>query len=173
MRKYVIALVAVVLAVPAVAHAGGWATVGLSSLPDGVAPGEPWRVELTILQHGRTPLADLEPAVIVRRDGRAGTRSFPARPTGRPGVYRTTVTFPTVGLWRYVVDDGFVARHSFPPVRVRRGGSRIVAAKADRPPVATATSGPDIGLAAGLAVVVGLAGVAAVMELQRRRADRG
>jgi hypothetical protein len=167
-RAYVIALAALLLALPGAAHAGGFATVGLSSLPDGMAPGEPWQVELTILQHGRTPLEGVEPSVILRRSGRPGTRTFHARPTDRAGVYEAKVTFPSAGLWRYVVYDGFAARYSFPPVRVRRDGSRTVAAAADRP-ASAGTGGPDIGLALGLAVVVGLAGMAAVMELQRRR----
>ena len=43
---------AVALALPGAAGAGGFATVGLSSLPDGTPPGTPWHVTLTILQHG-------------------------------------------------------------------------------------------------------------------------
>jgi hypothetical protein len=47
---------AVALIAPTTSLAGGWATVGLSSLPDGAQPGEAWVVDLTVLQHGRTPL---------------------------------------------------------------------------------------------------------------------
>lgn len=46
--------ITILLAVPAGALAGGWATVGLSSTPDGAAAGRPWHLELTVLQHGRT-----------------------------------------------------------------------------------------------------------------------
>ena len=38
---------------PATTLGGGWATVGLSSLPNGTPPGEEWVVDLTVLQHGR------------------------------------------------------------------------------------------------------------------------
>jgi hypothetical protein len=37
------------------ASAGGWATVGLDSVPDGVRAGEPWVVHLTILQARPNP----------------------------------------------------------------------------------------------------------------------
>jgi hypothetical protein len=158
MRTYVIALAAMVLALPAVAQAGGFATVGLRPLPGETAPGEPWHVDLTILQHGRTPLEGLEPAVIVRRDGSRASRAFRAQPTARPGVYRATVTFPSAGVWRYVVDDGFTAKHTFAPVRIGGRQADAVAAPAVVP---ASSGGPDIGLVVGLAVVVGLA--AAVM----------
>src|SRR5919107_939271 len=74
--------VLVALALPAAAPAGGFATLGLSSLPDGTAPGRPWHVTLTILQHGRTPMADLRPTVRIRRAGGGAARAFAARPAG-------------------------------------------------------------------------------------------
>ena len=48
---WIAALVAAagLLGLPAAAAAGGWATVSLSSTPDGLRPGDPWNVELTIL----------------------------------------------------------------------------------------------------------------------------
>ena len=117
MRRLLVTL-AVLLAVPATAQAGGWATVGLSSTPHGTAPGEPWNVELEILQHGRTPLEQLSPAVVVRDADGAQTR-FDGTPTGEPGVYRAQVIFPDAGDYTYVVDDGFVgAVHTFPPVTI-------------------------------------------------------
>src|SRR3954465_1110915 len=97
------------LALPGAASAGGFATVGLSSLPDGTAPGTPWRVTLTILQHGKTqtPMGGLHPRVVIRSaDGRT-TRTFAARPAGRSGEYRADVVFPSAGRWSYTVADGF------------------------------------------------------------------
>jgi len=100
------------LALPAGAFAGGWATVGLSSTPDRLGPGQTWNVELEILQHGRTPLEGIHPTVTITAGDAA--RTFQTRPAGRPGVYRAAVTFPDAGTWRYVVDDGFTARHRYP-----------------------------------------------------------
>ena len=108
--------VAVALLAPSGAAAGGWATVGLDPMPEDVRAGEPWDVQLTVLQHGVTPLRGLHPKVIVTNgDQRLG---FLGRPTGEPGVYRAKVVFPSAGSWRYVVDDDFTSEHGFPPVQV-------------------------------------------------------
>jgi hypothetical protein len=142
------------LALPAGATAGSWATVGMSSTPDGLRAGQTWNVELEILQHGRTPLDDVHPTVTITAGDRS--RTFTTRSAGRPGAYRADVRFPEAGTWRYVIDDGFTARHSYPPVRIGAG------------PVA-ATGG---GLAGGRLLLAALAGLAAaglVLALPRRR----
>ncbi|HEX3290171.1 MAG TPA: hypothetical protein VHR46_02175 [Gaiella sp.] len=111
-----IAVLAVAAVVPATALAGGWATVKLSSTPDGVAARTPWVVGLTVLQHGVTPLAGVTPEVRISQ----GTlrRSFVARPTGRVGVYRARVVFPRAGTWRWTIWDGFSRTHTYSRVRV-------------------------------------------------------
>ena len=157
------------LLLPAGAYAGGWATVGLSSTPDGVRAGTPWNVELEILQHGRTPLDDVKPSVTIA----AGdvTRTFAAKPAGRPGVYRAAVTFPHAGTWRYVIDDGFTARHPYPAVTIGGDGSGGSATARGRD--------YDGGLAfdrIALAALAGLAAAACALlapHLRRRRADAG
>ena len=88
------------LLAPALASAGGFATVGLSSTPDGVGTGKPWKVDITVLQHGRTPLDWRLPRVQIS-SGEA-TREFAAKPTGKTGVYRAEVVFPSAGRWEYV-----------------------------------------------------------------------
>ncbi|MET0972031.1 MAG: hypothetical protein ABWY95_01280 [Thermoleophilaceae bacterium] len=156
-----LATVLVLLIAPASALAGGWATVGLSSMPDGTAPGEPWVVDLTILQHGRseTPLDGLQPMVhVVKADG-GGRRSFAAKPTGRPAVYPASVIFESAGTWRYSVEDGFVGyTHRYPPVGI--GG----AARAS-----TSTGGPDTWLAIVAAALAGL-GTAFLVKRHTSRA---
>lgn len=110
------AIIAGLLALPAAAAAGGWATVGLSSTPDDVKPGASWSVDIEVLQHGRTPLDGVRPTVTITSAG--ASRTFTTRPAGTPGVHRASVTFPRAGTWRYVVDDGFTGRHSYPPVQI-------------------------------------------------------
>jgi hypothetical protein len=111
------------------AAAGGWATVRLSSSPKGLSAGEPWIVDITVLQHGRTPLAGVKPTVRIRKLAAARSTASPsvfvARPTARTGVYRARVVFPSAGTWRYQVYDGFTqyggARtHTFAPVQIAR-----------------------------------------------------
>ena len=134
-RSLLVVAAASALAFAATAAAGGWATVQLSSTPRGLSAGEPWVVNITVLQHGRTPLDGLRPTLTIRKSlprinsgvgaGRLTTRTFAARPTGRTGVYRARVVFPSAGTWRYEVYDGFVryngARtHHYAPVTIAR-----------------------------------------------------
>jgi hypothetical protein len=146
-------LLALVAAPPALG--GGFATAGVSSTPDGLAPGEPWQVDITVLQHGRTPLDGLTPAVRIRSG--ETTREFTAEPAGRPGVYHAEVVFPAAGRWSYEVLDGFINErpHTFPAVEI--GGS----------PVAPAAGGIAAGWlwGAGAALLLALA----VLGLDRRR----
>jgi len=122
MRMLVLSLLIVAgLALPGVARAGCWATVGLSSLPrPGLEPGQPWVVTIRVLQHGRTPMPDAKPAVRIR-NAAGKLFVFSARPTARIGSYRARVVFPAAGRYRLGVFDGFpyaaCARvHTFKPV---------------------------------------------------------
>lgn len=126
-RRAILAMTAAALAglaLPAASTAGGWATVGLETLPAGVGAGETWVAEATILQHGQTPLEDVRPRVLIYGD--QGARAFAAAPTGEPGVYRARVVFPRAGRWAVAVDDGFVTqvslRHSFGEFEIGAGG---------------------------------------------------
>jgi hypothetical protein len=160
--------VLVVLAAAPAASAGGWATVGLSSTPAGTQPGTPWVVELTVLQHGRTPLVDVEPTVTIRNGD--AQQTFPAAPVGgKPGVYRAEVVFPTAGTWTYEVADGFVSGipHTFGAVEI---GAPASAAAAPPSTVAGDDGGPSplwLGLGIGL-----LALAAAVLLVRDRRRPR-
>lgn len=118
MKKILLALVAAAVLAPA-ATAGGWATVGLSSLPpDDLQAGTTWSFDITVLQHGKTPLENVQPLVrLTRADGTAGGE-FTATPTKQAGVYHVDVTFPSSGTWRYEIDDGFTQTHSFKPVEI-------------------------------------------------------
>ena len=157
------------LALPAGAVAGGWAMVQLSSTPDGVAPGKPWNVDISVLQHGFRPLDGVHPTVtIVSADG-SKRRTFTTRPAGRPGVHRASVTFPQAGRWRYVVDDGFTAQHPYPPVQIGAGAATATAGS-------SAGDGDGGGLALdrlGLAALAGLAAAGVAFAPPRRPSRRG
>jgi YtkA-like len=174
MRLTLLAVIAAALAAPAAATAGGWATVGFDPPPDDLAPGEAWRVDLTILQHGRTPLEGVKPRVIVSQDGGGEQESFPARPTGEPGVYRAFVAFESAGEWQLVVDDGFAARHTFPAVSVAGGGKQAAMEQvatldtAAAAPPSPGDDGPNLLLALAAAAVAALAAGLGAAYLQRR-----
>jgi hypothetical protein len=120
--RHLFVLAALVFALtPASAGAGGWATVGMAPLPDGVEPGATWSPEITILQHGRTPLDGLTPTVTISDDGGV-SHSFTATPTGGTGVYEARVVFPDAGSYRVVVDSGFGdSRLTYGPVTIEGG----------------------------------------------------
>ncbi len=121
MRRILIgALSAAVLVAAQTAAAGGWATAGLSSMPSSPRPGQVSTVEVTILQHGRTPLEGVKPAVTLRNTKTGERRRFAATPSGEPGVYRARVKFPEAGTWRVSVYDGYGRgrAHTFAPISV-------------------------------------------------------
>jgi hypothetical protein len=161
------AALAAALLAPATALAGGWATVGLSSLPDGTRPGEEWVVDLTVLQHGRTPLEGVQPRVLLKGENGGAEEAFAAEPTGRAGVYRARVVFPSSGEWIYSVDDDFSQVHHLGSVRVGAGGAQAAAAAA-----AAAAPGDGVTPAGALGIAVGAGLLAALLTtLLRRRGE--
>lgn len=152
---------AAALTAPATSLAGGFATVGLSSLPDDARPGEPWVVDMTVLQHGRTPLEGVHPAMIIEPADRGTATRFDAKPTGQPGVYRAEVVFPEAGEWSYAADDGFAAVHQLGTVMIGTGsGAAPAAAATDR--------GTSLPGALAISALAGLLAALAV-DLTRRR----
>jgi YtkA-like protein len=157
---------AVALVAPTTSLAGGWATVGLSSLPDGAQPGEAWVVDLTVLQHGRTPLEGVEPSVRIRQ-ARGGTdKTFVAKPTERAGVYRARVVFPSAGRWTYAVDDDFSQVHELGSVRIGGGGGQ------DTVTATTGSDGISLGGALGIALGAGVLAALFTALLRRRQLSR-
>ena len=171
MRRSLLSLpiaVALLLLAPALASAGGFATAGLSSTPEGIAPGKPWKVDITVLQHGRTPLDGLTPRVQISSGKTA--REFAAKPTGKPGVYRAEVVFPRAGRWDYRVLDGFNDRlpHTFPSVRIG-GGAAAPAAPSPVPAPAPDDGGIASGWLWGAGLTLLLALVVLLADRERRR----
>jgi hypothetical protein len=140
------------------ASAGGFATVQLSSLPTGTQAGTPWSVDLAVLQHGVTPLDGIEPAITVY--GGESEATFPATPTGAPGVYHAEVVFPAAGTWSWRVWDGFTQTHTYAPVEIAPAGG-----------AGGGSDGVQIWLA-GLAGAAALAFGGAMMALTARRRSR-
>jgi hypothetical protein len=158
----VLAVAAVAVAVP-LASAGGWATVGLSSLPPtGLKADQPWPVDITVLQHGQTPLTGVTPVLRIRDDKGKVVSTFTAKPTGKTGVYHTVATFPESGTYRYEVYDGFTTY----------GGAKTHTFKAVT--IGSPGGGSIPYLPAGIAAALGLA-AAAFLLVRRTRplAERG
>lgn len=167
----------------AAASAGGWATVAMSSHPSKAKPGKPWVVDLTVLQHGRTPLEGVRPIFMIRNTKTGAERDFPAKATGKAGVYRATVVFARAGTWEYEIDDGFSQVHTYAPVTLGKPAvARPEAPKADaalKPEVVAPEVSPAAG-GAGSSALVALVAVAvafalaagAMLALRRQRQPR-
>jgi hypothetical protein len=118
MRAFLLAVsAALLLAAPAAA--GGWATAGLGPPDSGLGAGDTWNAQVTILQHGVTPLVGVAPVVKISKGGE--THEFAAAPTDQAGVYLAKVKFPSEGSWTYQVWDGFGQTHSFAAVQIGAG----------------------------------------------------
>ena len=152
MRRLLLVLTLLAVALPGAAAAGGWATVQLSSLPTGTKAGDTWKAELLVLQHGRTPLEGVSPVIRIR-NADVG-KEFTATPTGEPGRYAADVTFPEAGTWQWEIWDGFSQTHTYAPVTIGGG--------------AGAGDGSFPTLPVGIVVVM-LAGALGVILVARRR----
>jgi hypothetical protein len=161
MRRLLLILPLLLLTAPAAAHAGGFATTGLSSTPEGLRAGQPWKVELTILQHGVTPLSELRPEIITF-DADGNRTTFRAKRSRPAGHYTATVRFPKAGQWSYAVYDGFnnAAPTTYPSVLIRSAAPSTTVRRPD--PV-----GPP-GIPIAIAGVLLLGGVA-IWLINRRR----
>jgi hypothetical protein len=103
----VLSAIACALALPSLATAGGWATVGFAPLPDGTAAGGTWTPTIFVKQHGVTPLAGLQPVVMIEKTGSSESTKVPAAASSEAGVYRADVVFPSAGDWRVTIMSGF------------------------------------------------------------------
>jgi hypothetical protein len=108
MKRALVAAALAALVVPSASLAGGWATVGLANLPNGVRAGDSWNAQITVLRHGRTPTDGAKPALTIT-NGNGDTKTFPARPAKGVGKYVAHVVFPSGGEWRFSIDNGLSA----------------------------------------------------------------
>ena len=153
----VVGAIACALVVPAVAAAGGWATVGFEPLPDGTSAGGSWTPTIFVKQHGVTPLAGLQPAVLIEEASSGQTSTFLATAGSKAGVYHADVVFPSSGEWRVTISSGFGdSQVTYGPVRI---GDPATGGGSDPLPVA------------GLGVLA-LAALGAVAALAARRSRR-
>jgi hypothetical protein len=106
----IVAMCAVVMALPSTALAGGWATTAtVDEAPDGFRAGATHEVTYTVLQHDETPVDDSTAIVFKPAKGTMSSASeiiFRGFSTGRPGQYRAHVELPVSGVWIWEVRQG-------------------------------------------------------------------
>ena len=159
LRRCLLIAAFLLLGAPAAGVAQERATVKLSSKPDKIPAGEPWKVTLTIKQPGRAARADLRPAVIVK-DADGFTTTYPARAAKKAGRYKTTVVFPRAGQFTYAVRDGL----STAPPEYRSVIIKAPAPTVDRPdPVGP----PELPIIFAGVLALGAAGYVLIRRRQR------
>ncbi len=178
--RLIAATVLAALGAPGAAYAGCAATVGLAPPPAGLQPGETWRAEMLVKQHGVRPLPAAEPTLTIVNDETGERKTFAARKTDTVGVYRADVVFPSTGPWRYEAYDGFVAKdgswncaqtHTFSAITI--GGEGAATPPPAQPAQAAPSPAADDGMSGALAVALAVAivalGLGAAVLLGRRR----
>lgn len=153
-------LLSLVFSIPV--FAGGWAVITLDELPTGVVAGEPFTIGFTVLQHGRTPMTNLEPTVTA---GLALVEKLVvyAEPEGKPGHYAATIRFPKEGEWEWSI-QAFTMDQPMPVLTVAAPS----AASASQP-VKTEPATPSLSplvIVRTLALGIGLIGL--VVAFRRR-----
>ena len=125
MRHRLLALTLAALAVLAfasVAVAGGWALVKAENPPVDPPAGEETTIQLTMLQHGKTPVSWPGLTVIATDANTGAVVRAEAVAKGPEGSYVATFVFPTAGAWNLTFEsndllmEGSVAMNIAPAV---------------------------------------------------------
>lgn len=149
-------LLALALAVPV--FAGGWAVITLDELPTNVTAGEPFTVGFTVLQHGKTPMTDLDPTILVESpDGEKS--AVLAKPEGKPGHYAATLTFSTEGDWNWTI-QAFSMEQKMPVLSVAASSAASANAPVVEAELVKESSTSPIIIVRWLALGIGLVGLA-------------
>ena len=150
------------------ALAGGWATVIVDQASiTGWQPGEPQQVEVTLMQHGVTPVNDGTVHFTLTNAASGETTTVTARRTG-DGRWTATLTAAAAGDWSLVVLHSGLDTTQAGPISITVGGAAAATAPA------TAATGTGSSMLVLLLVVgVALAAMAAVAVILVARPERG
>jgi mono/diheme cytochrome c family protein len=154
-------LLSLIITVPA--FAGGWAVITLDELPSNVVAGEPLSIGFTVLQHGITPMAGLDPTVTAAllKEERFVVN---AEPEGNSGHYTATLIFPKEGDWSWSI-QAFTMDQRMPTLSVAAPVAGTVNPPVVKTERATAPISP-VWIVRVLAFVAGLVGL--VLAYQRK-----
>jgi hypothetical protein len=146
--------------------AGGWATVTVSDPPAEPTAGSTTTLDLTVLQHGVTPVSWLAITVVATNAETGATVAGPAKASGATGHYTVSLTFPTEGSWTiaYASND-----------LLMEGGQELAVAPAVVAATSSVATSPVVDgamLAVLLVLVAGFLGAFGLMVVHDRRKDR-
>jgi len=94
-------------------YAGGWATVGITEMPEEIEAGRPFTLQFMVWQHGNKPVHELsrgsnrvmpvEP-VISFGSAEAGQKlMFKAQPAKQPGLFTAEIMLPAEGEYVWTI----------------------------------------------------------------------
>jgi hypothetical protein len=125
------------LAIAGTTTAGGWATVSMAQPPSDVTPGEETTVELTVLQHGATPV-DWPRITIVATNSDTGAvvRADADASSSRLGLYEAALILPTEGAWAITYESPDLVMEGTASLRAIAAAPVVVASEGGLLPIA-------------------------------------
>jgi hypothetical protein len=163
-----------VLAFAGAVFAGGWASVSMTDPPTDITPGDETTVEMTVLQHGQTPI-DWPRLTVVATQADTGetVRADAAAVRGELGQYRALLVLPTDGEWAVTYESSDLVMDGSASLAVAPIPDVAVVPPAEAAPIPTPAAvatpatlfGPILVVATIVAVGLGAA------LLMRRRHD--
>jgi hypothetical protein len=116
-KKILFSLFLLALALPLLvlpANAGGWATVGITQMPEELVAERPFTLEFMVWQHGNKPVHELnwgdgesrpiEPLISLGSADAGEKLTFKARPAKELGLFTAEITLPAEGEWFLSID---------------------------------------------------------------------
>ncbi len=153
------------LALTTAVLAGGWASVTITDPPADPTAGGETIFDLTVMQHGVTPVSWPGITVVATNAETGATVSGQAKASGAVGHYTVGLTFPTEGAWTIAFTSNDL---------IMEGGQTLAIGAA--PPVAAsqtaAASAVDVSMVTVLLMLVlAFVGAIGVMLVRDRRAE--
>ena len=158
----VLGAVALTLLMGGAAVAGGWAVTTLDPLPRPPVANRSTAVGFTVRQHGATPIAIDNTAIVIVRLGGADRHVFPGRAEGPIGHYVSDVRFPSSGSWNWQVEQGWFGTQELGSVTVGTNGLSTSAAISGSPTT-------SVAMRIALSVTTALAGASTLWLFMRTR----
>jgi hypothetical protein len=130
-RNVCLLLSPLLLLVASTALAGGWAVVTLDQPPGEIRADKPWSVGFTVLQHGVSPVHELDPTspiepLIVAEHPSGRRLEVQATPTKKPGHFVAELTFPIDGSWTWTIYPNPLAGETlFEPLTVMPAAAAV------------------------------------------------
>lgn len=166
----VVCLLAAGFALAGAAYAGGWATIGITQMPQEIVAGRPFTIEFMVWQHGNKAVHDLywdnneripiTPVVLFAAAGAGQKLVFEAAPGKEPGLFAAEITLPAAGDYAWAIaPEPLQGVTELDPLTVAAAGAAasVQAAPAAAGGVLAGTAVP--ALAAGMFLALAAAGL--------------